>query len=682
MVDVRPVDVERNVSAFDLTLVVEPVGDGVVVRVRYRTDMFEPWRMERMLEHFQTLLAGALADPTAPIARLPLLGESERRQLLVEWNDTYVDYGPADTIHRLFEARARETPEAVAVVLEDATLSYRQLDERANTLAILLRSLGVTREVLVGICAERSLEMVIALIAVLKADGAYVPLDPDSPPERLAFMLDDTGVRVVLVQEALAERIPASGARVVRMTTACADLAPAPDGPGSSATPDNLMYVIYTSGSTGRPKGVMLTHRGVFDRIAWMLAECGVTPADRLLQRAPFGFDVSVWEFFLPLISGSVLVLALPGGHADPAYLARAIARQRITLLGWVPSFLEVFLKKPRLEGMESLRYSLCGAEVMSRETERRYYERLPGWLYNIYGPTEITFHVTFWKCRPHHPWRTVPIGRPMANSQVYVLDAELQPVPVGVPGDLYVGGVGIARGYYNRPDLTAERFIPDPFLDEPGARLYKTGDLARFLPDGNIEFIGRLDDQVKLRGFRIELGEIEAALAGHPRVLQAAVVVRRDRPASPQLVAYVVPSGEPAPSPAELRAFVSGMLPDYMIPSTFVTAQSLPVTSSGKVDRRALPPPRSAGAGAPKLPEERRSATEQLLMDVWCDVLGSHELSAADDFFALGGSYIQASRMLSRIGASTGTRLSLAGFLESRTLASLAAILDAVGAS
>ncbi len=518
---------------------------------------------------------------------LPLLTNAERHQLLVEWNQTQVDYPRDRCLHELIEEQVARAPEATAVSFEDKELTYRQLNERANQLARYLQGLGVGADTLVAICMERSLEMVVGLLGILKAGGAYVPLDPEYPKERLAFMLEDAGVPVLLTHAPVAALLPAHSCRIVRLDADWPRIAGESVGNAtSSVRAEHLAYMIYTSGSTGRPKGAMNTHVAIVNRLLWMQDAYRLTPSDRILQKTPFSFDFSVCEFFWPLLTGARVVMALPGGHKDGAYLAKLIRKEKITTIHFVPSMLSAFLEQGGLESScASLKRVFCGGEALPFELQQRFFSLLPAELHNLYGPTEAAVDVTYWACERESRRRTVPIGRPIANTQIYILDRHLQPKPVGVPGELHIGGIGLARGYHNRPELTAEKFIPDPFRKEAGARLYKTGDLARYLSDGAIEYLGRLDHQVKIRGFRIELGEIESVLVGHPGVREAVVVVRGVTPEDKRLVAYVAGrNGTVAPS--ELRTFLRQKLPDYMIPAAFVMLDRLPRTPNDKVDR------------------------------------------------------------------------------------------------
>jgi pristinamycin I synthase-3/4 len=540
---ISPIYIHNGTAKFDLLLSMEEGPTGLSASLEYSTDLFDAPTITRMLGHYRTLLEGAVANPDLPLGDLPLLTAAEKQQVLVEWNDTAVDYPDAACVHHLVEAQATRTPTAVAVEFEGESLTYRELNERANQLAHHLRTLAIGPEVLVGIATERSLEMVVGLLGILKAGGAYVPLDPGYPRERLAYMLADSGVAVLLTQQRLVAQLPEHQAKVVCLDDHWAEIARQPQENLASETgPDNLAYVIYTSGSTGKPKGAMNHHRGVCNRLLWMQEEYRLNESDRVLQKTPFSFDVSVWEFFWPLITGARLVVARPDGHKDPAYLVDLIDSAGITTLHFVPPMLQVFLESVGPEHCRKLRRVICSGEALPYDLQERFFSRLDAELHNLYGPTEAAVDVTYWACRRGSSSRTVPIGRPVANTRIYILDDHRQPVPMGVGGELYIGGVQVGRGYLGRPELTAERFIRDPFSADPGARLYRTGDLSRWLPDGTIEYLGRIDHQVKIRGFRIELGEIEATLARHPEVREAVVIDREDVPGDRRLVAYVVP--------------------------------------------------------------------------------------------------------------------------------------------
>ena len=535
-------EVDNQTSKFDLTVNLEEKPDGISANFEYSTDLFDAATIGRMAGHFQTLLEEIAANPDRCIEELPLLTENERYQLLREWNDAPVDYPHDRCIHQLFEAQVERTPDAIAVVFENQKLTYRELNERANQLAHYLQKLGVKPEVLVGICVERSLEMAIGILGILKAGGAYVPLDPSYPQERLRYMLEDTSVPMLLTQRHLVDRLPSYQARIL-----CLDsdwdvtFGESQENPINGVQGWNLAYVIYTSGSTGKPKGVMVSHQAISNHMFWMKTAFCLTESDKVLQKTPFSFDASVWEFYAPWFAGGQLIVARPGGHQDPAYLVKVLREEKVTILQVVPSLLRLLLDERGLEKCQSLKHLFCGGEVLTTELVQRFKAVSNAKLHNLYGPTEACIDATVWSSTTETAGVIVPIGRPIANSYAYLLDAHLQIVPIGVPGELYIGGMGLARGYLNRPDLTQEKFIPHPFSDKPGDRLYKTGDRARYLPDGNIEYLGRIDNQVKIRGYRIELGEIEETLRQHSAVQDAAAIARDDGSGNKRLVAYVV---------------------------------------------------------------------------------------------------------------------------------------------
>jgi amino acid adenylation domain-containing protein len=541
-------DVDSGTSKFDVSLFLVEQDGGLRGTLEYSTELFERETAERLVGHLRMLLEAACADREQPVSRLPLLTPAEQAQL-ASWNATEVVYPQEHLLHRLVEQQVRQSPTALAVCYEGRTLSYQALDRRAGRLAQQLRDLGVGPDVPVGICLERSLELVVALVGTLKAGGCFVPLDPTYPAERLAFLLQDAAPSVLLTHSRLADRLPPSAAQMLYLDDGWgqeADHDPAAGVPEAlGLTPQHLAYVLYTSGSTGQPKGAANTHQGICNRLLWVQDTYRLTPADAVLQKTPCSFDVSVSEFFWPLLAGARLVLARPGGHQDPAYLADLIAQEDITVCHFVPSMLEVFLREPDLEQRcRSLRDVICSGEALSADLQERFFARLAARLHNLYGPTEAAVDVTAWACRPDDRRRPVPLGRPIANVQMHVLDGQFQDVPVGVPGELYIGGVALARGYWQRPALTAEKFLEHPRL----GRLYRTGDRGRWRCDGVLEYLGRTDHQVKLRGCRIELGEVEAALRSHAGVAAALALVRTDPPGDPRLVAYVVPQSQAAP--------------------------------------------------------------------------------------------------------------------------------------
>ncbi|HEV2736925.1 MAG TPA: amino acid adenylation domain-containing protein, partial [Longimicrobiaceae bacterium] len=605
---------------YPLALVVLP-GERTSLQLEFDRTRVAGEAAERMVGHLAAVLEAMVADPGRRLSELSLLRGSERVQVLEAWNATRADY-PRACVHELVQEQAARTPDAPALVFEDRTLTYAALEARSNQLARYLVELGVGRETLVGICAERSAELVVALLGVLKAGAAYVPLDPSYPAERLAYMLEDSGVPVLLTQQRLLERIPAHAGQVLCLDHDAGRVAAGSADPLTlRADPDSLAYVIYTSGSTGRPKGAMNAHRGIVNRLLWMQEQYGLGSGDVVLQKTPFSFDVSVWEFFWPLLTGARLVLAKPEGHRDPAYLSEVIEREGVTTLHFVPPMLAAFLEVGEPGRCGSLRRVMCSGEALPYELTERFREALP-WveLHNLYGPTEAAVDVTYWACEPREG-RVVPIGRPVANTRLYVLDGAGEPVPVGVAGELYLGGVQVGRGYLGRAELTAERFVPDPFWVDPGARLYRTGDRARWTAAGEVEYLGRTDQQVKIRGFRIEPGEVESAVAAHPAVREARVVVREDAQGEKRLVAYVVGEVEVE----EVRGYLRQSLPEYMVPGGFVVLESLPLTSNGKLDVKALPAPEFGFAEGRYVAP--RTVAEEVLAGIWSEVLGVEQV-------------------------------------------------------
>ncbi|MBD2410736.1 amino acid adenylation domain-containing protein [Nostoc calcicola FACHB-3891] len=596
-------------------------------------------------------------------------------EVVQEWSET--QQIPENLcIHQMFEMQVERSPQAIAVVFENTQLTYEQLNQRANQLAHYLRSLGVGPEVLVGICLERSLEMIVGLLGILKAGGAYVPLDPSYPKERLAFILEDTQTPVLLTQEKFVNNLPPHQAQVI-----CLDLLLAEntqnsqENPVNQTTLDNLIYVIYTSGSTGQPKGVMIPHRGICNQLSWRQTTFRLTPADKVLLTISFSFDPSVWQIFWPLCFGGQLIMARPGGHQDAAYLVKVITEQQITVLALVPSILRVLLEEKGIENCQFLRHVTCGGEALAGELIERFFAQLnlDNVLHNCYGPTEASIDTTFWTCQRGTNYTIAPIGHPVTNAQICILDENLQPVPVGESGELYIGGIGLARGYLNRPELTKEKFIFDPFSSEKGARLYKTGDLARYNSDGNIEFLGRIDYQVKIRGFRIELGEIEAVLSQHPALTQTLVIAREDVPGDKRLVAYVVASPEEIPTQIELRRFLQSQMPEYMVPGYFVFLDTLPLNPNGKIDRRALPAPDTSDIGLSTNFVPPQNPTEEVLASIWAKVLRLEQIGIHNNFFELGGHSLLATQVMSRVRQAFGIEISLQVLFENPTIANLA---------
>ncbi|NMX46080.1 amino acid adenylation domain-containing protein [Pseudomonas sp. WS 5407] len=646
---------------YPLTLNVDDLGDGYAFTALAQMDA------QRVCGYMHNTLSGLVEAleqaPHQALNRLPVLGLQERQQLLVQFNATEVNYNLDQTLHGLFEAQVVRTPQAVAVKAGEHTLSYQQLNERANRLAHHLRDSGVRPDARVGICVERGLDMVVGLFAILKAGGAYVPLDPAYPPERIAYMLHDSALVVVLAQSATRSLL--GDVAVVDLDHSTWQHQPAINPQVPDLIAQHAAYVIYTSGSTGQPKGVINEHAGVVNRLLWMQDAYSLKAHDAVLQKTPFSFDVSVWEFFWPLFTGARLVMARPEGHKDPAYLCEVIAAEQITTLHFVPSMLDVFLAHGDVSQAAGLVRVMCSGEALPGSLVRRFKQQLPGiGLYNLYGPTEAAVDVTAWNCaRPEVPDNT-PIGKPIANTRLYVLDGQLQPVPLGVVGELFIAGVQVARGYLNRPELTAERFLDDPFT--PG-RMYRTGDLGRYLPDGTLEYLGRNDDQVKIRGLRIELGEIQARLIEHPAVKDAVVVARDQR-----LVAYYTG----APTDIEsLRAQLLQHLPDFMVPALFMHLDALPLSPNGKLDRKALPAP---GMDALQVREYAapEGDTEILLAQLWAELLKVERVGRHDNFFELGGHSLLAVSLIGRL-RQEGMEADVRGLFEQPTLAGYAAMTE-----
>ena len=671
-------------SNYPLTVLIDP-SEELTIRMSYNLGRFNDATIVQILKHLQTLLEAFTVNPYRPLSTFSLLTAEETQKLLEEFNQTAVSYPTDKTMVQLFDAQVAKTPDSIAVQYDQDYLTYARLNRRANQLAHFLQKVGVGPETLVGVFMERSLEMVVSLYGILKAGGAYVPLDPEYPVERVAFMLEDTAVSVLLTQAPLIEKLSAiqnlksesHDFSMICLDSGWSTIAQeSSDNPVSGPKAENLAYVIYTSGSTGWPKGVMNEHRGICNRLLWMQDAYSLTQQDRVLQKTPFSFDVSVWEFFWPLLFGARLVIAEPGGHRDSEYLVKLIVEHQITTLHFVPSMLQAFLLDQNIKSCQSLKRVICSGENLPYSLQESFFSCLEAELHNLYGPTEAAVDVTYWVCQRKSELSTVPIGRPVANTQIYLLDPQLQPVPIGLPGELHIGGVQVARGYLNRPELTAEKFIPDPFSPDPKARLYKTGDLARYLPDGNILYLGRLDHQVKIRGNRIELGEIEAILSQLSSIREVAVVAQEYDLGDKRLAAYVVPNQEQSISISQLRNFLSKKLPEYMIPASFTMLDTMPLTPNGKVDRKALPIPeldRSTLASDFMAP---RNAIEETLANIWAQVIGLQRVGINDNFFELGGDSIISIQIVTK-ASQAGLRLIPRQLFEYQTIAELSSVID-----
>jgi amino acid adenylation domain-containing protein len=682
------------VDRFKLKLSCRQEDNRLLLEFHYDRNFFAKDDVQRLAQQYETLLREAVTHPETPAEELDVLGHDERKFLLHDFNKTEMDNGVPRLLHTLIEQQVARTPGAIALVSEDDQLTYRELNARANQLAHYLISCGVVADTFVAVCLERSVEMVVALLAVLKAGGAYVPLDPQSPPDRLAVILDDVAPLLVITTSASRDVLPAEIRTFELDQEWTALLSESDDNPAQPVLPDQLAYVLYTSGSTGKPKGVMISHRSICNHQLWMQRTFPLTEQDKVLQKTVFTFDASIWELFSPLMAGARLVMARPGGQQDSSYLVQAVLEHNVTVLQVVPSMLTLLLGEPRLEECRSLRRMCVGGEALPVAQVKRFCQLLNAVVVNLYGPTETAVQMLYFECDRAEIERWsggfVPIGRPqpIANTKVYVLDERLNPTPCGVAGELHIGGIGLARGYLNRPDLTAERFIPHPFSRAGGERLYKTGDVARVLADGTVEFLGRRDEQVKLRGYRIELGEIEAALNAHLYVRESVATVREDTPGDQRLVAYVVPreaqtdveyeaNGSNLPADAlatsALQNYLRARLPEYMIPSTFVRLEKLPTLPNGKIDRKALPVPDSARRDRASTYVAPRNQTEERLAEFWSEILGVERIGVNDNFFDLGGHSLLATQAISRIRETFQTDLSLRSFFAAPTIAALA---------
>ena len=659
--EIEPLEVDPGTSTLDLSLFIW-LGRQLSCSIEYSTDLFDDQFISLLGQHFLNLLQGIVTDPDQRISDLPLLTEPEGHRMLVGWGQGKVEERIDTSIQEEFEEQQRRSPEGLAVTFEADSLTYRQLNQRANQLAHHLRKLGVGSNVLVGIYLERSLDLVVALLAVLKAGGAYLFLEPGYPRQRLFTMIEDSRPCLVLTRQTLYEGlfeesevvsrrpelndrpetawhesqfICVDGIRGELQRESTEDLTVEPDAA-------DLAYVIYTSGSTGRPKGVMVPHRALTNHMLWMQKTFPLGTDDAVLQKTPFGFDASIWEFFAPLISGARLVLARPGGHQDSTYLVQVIQEHKITTLQMVPSLLQLLLQGPGLKACTSLRRVFCGGEVLSSGLQREFFGQSSAELINLYGPAEACIDATFCRCLREQQDRDASLGTPIDNVQLYVLDQKMHRVPVGVVGEIHIGGLGLARGYLNLDEQTFTKFVTNPFSDNPDARLYKTGDLARYRPDGTLEFLGRLDTQLKINGVRIEPADIESTLVKHPSVETSVVSVVDDNGSSKRLVAYLVPAKEQCPEASELREFLRQKLPGFMVPSAFVVLSQLPLTANGKLDYRSLPAPEPANP-EPETPfVAPRDEPEEFLSEIWAKVLGLERISVFDNFFDLGGASLQ----------------------------------------
>jgi amino acid adenylation domain-containing protein len=676
---------ESTTTRFDLECHLWEVEAGLQGVLIYSTDLFAPETIRRLLAHYQALLHAVVADPDRPLASYQLLSTAERAQLLDEWNETRTEYPPDTALHERFEQQAAERPDSVALVFADDALTYGELNERANQLAHYLRRLGVGPETVVGLCVERSFEMIVGLLGILKAGGAYLPLDPAYPRERLSFMVTDAGARLLLTERALRAQFADDVPHIVCLEEWREQMArEAVTNPARANLLDHLVYITYTSGSTGQPKGVAMTHRPLVNIIDYQLRRSGAQARPRTLQFASLSFDASVQEIFSALSAGATLVLISEDEKRDVHAWLGVVVRERVARL-FVPfvalqQLAEEATADERLLPVSLREIITAGEQLKITRDIRSFFNRLEACrLDNQYGPSEAHVITAALLAGDPASWPELPpIGRPVDHAQLYLLDEQMQPVPIGVTGQLYVGGVPLARGYVGQPAQTAARFVPHPFARQPGARLYRTGDLARYRPDGQIEFLGRADSQVKVRGYRIEPGEIEAVLAGHTALSAAVVVVRTNETGQKRLVAYVVAApGQPPPTVSELRQFLLEKMPDYMVPSFFVMLAELPLTVNGKVDYRALPAPDTARLELATDYAAPRTSTEETLAHIWAKVLGLERVGMDDDFFALGGDSLLATQLVSRVRQAFQIELPLRELFRQRTVAQLARLVE-----
>jgi amino acid adenylation domain-containing protein len=672
-------DLPQQEGQFDLELELMDSGSTLFGSLKYNRELFEPATIDRLGLNFKRLLLSIVENPQGQVDQLRMLDEAERDLVLRGWNDTATDYPFLGWMPDLVAQQAQRSPEAIAVRFEQTALTYADFVAQVNRLANHLVGAGVRADVVVGVCLERSIDMVVALHAIQKAGGAYLPLDPQYPPDRLAYMANDAGIALLISHSQLRESCVGVTAPRLDLDLAHADLATSPDtAPHVTIEADDLAYVIYTSGSTGRPKGVAVPHRGFLNRLQWMQEQYRLKPSDTVLQKTPFSFDVSVWEFFWPLMSGATLAVALPGDHRDAGRVVETIKAHGVTALHFVPSMLQVFLGHAEAASCDTVKQVFCSGEALPFNLQQRFFEVMDTpQLHNLYGPTEASIDVSHWTCQRHALTPVVPIGVPIANTSLHVLDEHLNPVPIGVAGELHIGGVGLARGYLNRPELTQEKFIQDPFGHARGDRLYKTGDLARFRADGAIEYLGRLDHQVKLRGFRIEIGEIESVLVEHPAV-EATVVTVHESQGDKRLVAYLACGDHERPSVGDLRDFLGTRLPDHMIPSLFVMLEAMPLGPNGKVNRHALPSPEVVRSGPDTEYVAPRSNLERDMALLWQQTLGLEQVGVKDNFFQLGGHSLLAVGLMTRIEQTFGPTLPTSTLFRNPTVELLSQAVQA----
>ncbi|ARH01092.1 non-ribosomal peptide synthetase [Legionella micdadei] len=668
--------IETYGAQFDLNVGVAVVNGRIASTWEYSTDLFNRDTIERMTQHFQMVLQQMISDVGQNVGTFTLLSEEESEQMLDAWNATEIHYELEKSLHQLFETQVEKTPDNLAVLDKNNSLTYSQFNARANELAHHLMSMGVGPESIVAIYMHRSLEMAVALYAVLKAGGAYLPLDPGYPQNHLEWVLNDAAPKMILTQPDLFSAQIACP--VISLTAHGQEFKNQPkENPSVAVKPEDSAYIIYTSGSTGKPKGVIVPHRGIRNRILWMQDEYQLNAQDRVLQKTPYTFDVSVWEFFWPLTVGASLYMSEPGGHKDPDYLVNTIQQHDITTIHFVPSMLKPFLDNEKVRHCQALRRIFCSGEALNPELVKVCFSKLNAGLYNLYGPTEASIDVSFWNCPRDKAIPRVLIGKPIANTQLYILDSNLLPVPIGIPGELFIGGVGLAKGYLNRPELTAERFVQHPFSSDPKARLYKTGDLCRFNDEGSIEYLGRIDNQVKIRGFRIELEEIELALCSHPLVAEAVALAVRDATGGQRLAVYYVTSSVENPQPSVLRGYLSERLPEYMVPAIYQQLDRLPLLSNGKVDRKSLLQiSTSITVDADRAYVAPVTEIEKILCSVYETVLGVERIGINDNFFDLGGDSLLVLRAVAKL-RDLEIEVTLQQLYSNATVAEVAALIE-----
>ncbi len=643
----------------------------------YDSDVITESDIQRIRDQFIALLTEITQSKNKNIMKMSILSEYDKKLLFSDWDQEAIKYNFSGCIHHKFESQAELTPNAIAIDFEGQQLTYRELNERSNQLGHYLQSVEVGSEVRVCIAMERSIELIIGIYGVLKAGGIYVPIDPGNPIDRIDYYIQDSNISLILTQLKYKDKLKQYRGKIITLDTEWQELiANQPnDNLINKMTLDNTAYVIYTSGSTGRPKGVMNTHRGILNRLLWMQDTYHLTDSDAILHKTPISFDVSVWELFWPLMFGARMVIARPEGHKENEYLVETIINKKITIIHFVPSMLRLFLETKDVEKCRTLRQVICSGEALTVDLQNQFFNRLNTELDNLYGPTEAAIDVTYWRCQRSSDLKNVPIGRPIANTQIYILDENMNPVPIGVPGELHIGGIQVARGYINKPELTKEKFIPDPFADSPDSRLYKTGDLARYLPDGNIEFIGRIDNQIKIRGFRVELGEIETVLSSHDDIVQAVVVLHEYNSEDKRIIAYIVVKDHISVSHSQIRDYLKKKLPDYMIPHYIIKLDTLPTTPSGKLDRQSLPLPQEKqqrdGSYIPP-----QSEVEKTIAKIWQELLHTEVVGIHDSFFDLGGHSLLLIKMLNKLQNHFGKEVKTNDFFRYPTIEMLAKYL------